>query len=373
MSESYEEQIRELRRQAAWLPYGQARTALLEEAVRLADTHLRVDLGFAVRKDLILAATFGGNPEKALVHFTWRLAQSDREPERFPEKDLLWEYKWILESVADFPQIERQQIDEMFADIIRRYQRAGYNMRAVHKLQGAVARAVGDRGEAWRTFALWHRTPRDSSSDCAACDQHYKVTQMVFRGKHERAVGLARPILRGRMACSVIPHHTFAWVLYPFVRLGRLEEAMAAHVAGYRLVRENPKFLGRVGHHLQFLVWTNNLARAVQLFEKHLPWALQSANPRDSLLFYLDARFLFEQLEAAGQSSLKLHLPHSFPAYQETGDYETAALCGWLDEACRGLAERFDARDGNDYYARLLKRAGKWKKWVRPFALPGSR
>ena len=95
MSADYQTQVEELLDQAGELPDGPSKLALLEEAVRLADVHQDVALGDEVRSDLIRVAKFSGYPEKALVAFSWRLAQADRDPDNFPEKDLLWEYKWI--------------------------------------------------------------------------------------------------------------------------------------------------------------------------------------------------------------------------------------------------------------------------------------
>lgn len=105
MTTDYQERIEELQEEAWGLPDGPSKLALLEEAVRLADTHQDVELGDEVRADLIRTATFCGYPEKALVAFSWRLAQSDRDPKSFPETDLLWEFKWITDSLPGFPQI----------------------------------------------------------------------------------------------------------------------------------------------------------------------------------------------------------------------------------------------------------------------------
>jgi len=60
--------------------------------------------GFHLRQELIEAATFGGMEDRALIAFSWCLAQSDKDADRFPEQDLLWgKYKWILAGITDFP------------------------------------------------------------------------------------------------------------------------------------------------------------------------------------------------------------------------------------------------------------------------------
>src|SRR5687768_161210 len=110
MSQEYRLQIDDLMDQAAGLGDTPVRLALEEEAVRIADTHQDISVGFDLRHNVIRTATFCGCAEKALVAFAWMLAQCDRDPDRFPESNLMWRYKWILGSLDDFPQITLQQI-----------------------------------------------------------------------------------------------------------------------------------------------------------------------------------------------------------------------------------------------------------------------
>ena len=84
----YVQQANELLEQAWLLGHCPEQVALAEEAVRLADAHGDVELGFQARELLIEAGAFAGFPEKALVAFTWNLAQCDRDPQRFSEQEL---------------------------------------------------------------------------------------------------------------------------------------------------------------------------------------------------------------------------------------------------------------------------------------------
>src|SRR5262249_34345582 len=149
---------------------GPAKVMLLEEAVRLADSHRDVARGFAARQSLIRAATFGGYPEKSLVAFSWSLAQSDRNPLQFPPTELLWQDKWIVGSLNGFPQISRQQIADMLEDLAQRFRRVGAGPHAVHKLRFDLSMDLGDRDEARRSYRKWKRSRRDWLSDCVACD-----------------------------------------------------------------------------------------------------------------------------------------------------------------------------------------------------------
>ncbi len=74
-------EVEELLRQASYLPDGDMKVMLLEEAVRLADglEYRSEELQFKTRDLLVQAATFGGHPDKSLVAYSWCLAQLDNE------------------------------------------------------------------------------------------------------------------------------------------------------------------------------------------------------------------------------------------------------------------------------------------------------
>jgi hypothetical protein len=370
---SHMDHIEEVHDEAMMLNDGPTKLALLEECIRIADAHHDVVVGDSIRGDLIKTATFAGAPEKALVAFSWRLAQCDRNPEEFDEASLLWEYKWIADSLGGFPQISREQIENMLEDMRNRYERCGASLRPIHKLRCTLAQDMCHRKEARTSFMRWKRTPRAWPSDCVACDQNSMVRFAAGAGKDEEAMELARPILKGSMSCAEIPHATLAHVLLPLVRLEREAEAMPLHHRGYRLISGNGKFLPEVAEHLVFLVLTENVAKAVKLFETHLDWALTATDLKARFDFYNAVRFLLEQLAVAGRETVRLKLPAHFAARQESGEYDMAALRKWFDDAGADLAAKFDARNGNDGFNKALRNVRKWTKLVRPYPLrPGT-
>jgi hypothetical protein len=372
MTTDYQTQIEELRDQAYVLPEGPSKLAFLEEAVRLADVHQDVALADDVRKELINAATFSGYPEKALVAFSWRLAQCDRDPDKFPEQQILWEYKWIADSLTDFPQISRQQIDDAFDDMARRCERSGAGLRAVHKLrwQSALNRCEPDTAREY--YRKWEQTPRDWNTDCAACEQDDFVEYHLFLGEKEKALELAEPILDGTLRCATIPQNTYGRVLLPLVQLGQVDKAAIYHRRGYRLICNNRKFLSAISNHLRFFALTDNFAQALRLLEKHLEWALEAKDLLTQWRFLLAARFCLRRLAENGHTSLKLRLSKAAACFREEGTYEVAVVASWLDELCRELAARFDARNGNDGFAHLLAAQDELKQWVTPYPLGRS-
>jgi hypothetical protein len=351
------------------LGYGPAQVALFEEAVRLADTHGDVQQGYGARIKLIEAAAFGGRDDLLLVAFSWCLAQHDRDPERFDEWELLWRYKWVVTCLPGFPQVSRQQIMAMWADMGQRFKRAGSTLHAVYHKKRDVLWDMGDKAGALRADKQMAKRPRDWLSDCPACVADQAVDHLILLGHNEPAIARATPILAGRLTCAEIPHRTYARVLLPLLRLGRAEEAMAYHRKGYRLIAAKPDFIRSVAEHLSFLTLTDNLPKAVKILEKHLPEALTASNYTHRFEFYLASLLLLGCLTDQGKQILSLRLPATFPLHEVKGRYAVTALSAWFGDQLRDLAERFDARNGNKYYSRRVRDLKKLEKLFTPCPL----
>jgi hypothetical protein len=283
---------------------------------------LDLEREYQEKKALVKEASFSNKPDVALVAFSWLLAQSDRDPERFPETDLLWSYKWVADNLPAFPQISRAKIDDTFADMERRFQRCGASLRPVHKIRCSAAIAMGDREQARKHFAVWVDARRDWVSDCPACDLDSQVEFLVLEERDEAALERARPIIDGSVRCGGVPHTTLASLLLPLLRLGRFEDAALLHERGDRLIAGSRRWVGPSAEHLLYLVLTRETERAERLLEHRLPWAQESPDLAKKFLFLGAARLLRPE----------------------------------MDEPARALAARFDARNGNDHFRRKIAR-----------------
>jgi hypothetical protein len=364
MSTSYESDVYDLLDQAAELEPCSTKVMLLEQAVAMADAHQDVDLGFRVRKKLIYAAAFSGYPEKELVAFSWCLAQCDRQPDQFEETELLWEYKWIIGSLPGFVTITRQQMEEMIADMQRRYERAGASLHAVYKVQRSVAESCGDKQAAARYHELLQKTKPDGRSDCSACVIDAEADYLIFQEQDAKALKKVAKILRGQLSCMTVPDRTYAKLAFPLVRLGRAAEALEYYRQSYKTIHGNRNFFWSVSQYLGLMVLTENMGEAVKLFQKHLPWALETRSDSSRFEFLLMASFLFDRLVAAGKKEVKLRLPKEFPLYQEEGTYSVPHIADWLTKQLTSLAARFDTRNGNSYDSNRIKEKEQWTKLI---------
>jgi hypothetical protein len=365
------DQIDELLDRATGMRPGPTQVALTEEAVNLADHHNDVEAGFQARLEHVSATLFAGLPDRMLVAFSWMLAQFDRDPHAFDAHRLLWQYKWVVNALPDFPQITRTQIEEMFTDMERRYRKFGASMQTIFFKKRGVAYKMGDAERAAEANRAMIGQPRDDLSDCLACEVDSQVEYHFIQRDYEQGVLKAAPILNGRYSCSEVPQVTYAQILIPLLRLDRGDEAMGHHLVGYKMIARNPvEFIPQLAENMEFLTLSENLPRAVRLFEKHLILALESPCPEWRFRFFLAAKLLCERLAESGRDSVKLRMPDAFPIRTESGKYQTSELADWFAGDLTALAQRFDARNGNDHFARRIASVGELKSLVQSIPVP---
>jgi hypothetical protein len=349
-----ESRVKELIERSLEMREGDEKIMMLEEAVRLADTTGDVRLQYLARESFIEAAYFGGVPEKALVAYAWCLAQFDRDPDQFGEWRILWRYKWMVNVICDFPQIPREKIYEMLDDMERRFLRAGSGLRAVYKYRYRTERFFGNREEAIRLYHLSEQTGRDDLSDCAACETDERVTFSLYTGNDAQALRQAAPLLGGRQKCRSVPQRTYSKVLLPLLRLGRTDEAWQYHRRGYSMLAGDRAMLDYLCEHILFLSLYGDTKGAAQVLENHYHWTEENTNLYERFMFYRAAWLFLEVASDAGEDKLRLLMPRSFPLYEAGGEYETARLKGWFEARARELAQKFDERNGTDYFTREL-------------------
>lgn len=324
----------EILEEARVLAEGDEQIALCDSAVREADLGGEVDVQYAAREELVRASVFGGEPDRAIVAFAWMLATFDKYPHLFDEWNLLWKYKWILGLLCDFPQISRARIFEMLEDLEQRSRKAGYGLRAAYTHRYRIEKFWDNRAAAIESFLTMQKLPIDDLSNCVACDLDEKVEFMIYCQEYDTAVNLAQPLLNGAQKCRTVPHRTYAKLLLPMIKLGRQQEALDYHRAGYLLVDRNKENLDRVSEHIFFLVLTENFARALELFQKHYAWTVGNRNQADIFRFSRTA-FFFSRFWPAGQTKpLLSRYPSRFRAGRRTMSTNQS---GWRSSSGRKL------------------------------------
>ncbi|HEV2781567.1 MAG TPA: hypothetical protein VGX25_19460, partial [Actinophytocola sp.] len=325
---------------AAWrMPYGRGQIAAVEDVIRHADAGGFADLRYAARMLATQAYTFGGEPAKAFVTFSWCLAAYDRgEAGDDVDHDLYWQFKWVVNALTKFPEVPLERAHSALDDMERRYKLAGHTMNPVHQHREVVAQHIGDVATAEEQYRLWCAAPRGDMSDCIGCEPTAKVRHLAWRGRHEDAVALALPVLGGTLTCVEQPQAILTELLLPYLHTGRLEEAAAAHREAYRAIQASRGELGMVADHVAFCARTGNEARGLELVERHLGWLDEPPTPLADMYFSASAALVLGRVADAGHADLVLR--------RHDAEISAGALRDELTARALALAERFDARNG---------------------------
>lgn len=327
----------------------------MEEAVRIADLHQDIELGIRARGWLIYNATFSGNSDKALVSFTWVLAQIDRDPrlESILEEEigysLMWQFKWI--SPLDFPHVTRKQALHFLDDMSRRYAERGLSQRAVEAKRSQAGRSLDDTKMTQFHFEQWKMMEPDGSEDCWACETAFEVRHHLFIDDLDQAMAIAAPLFEGTISCPSQPG-IFSSLLHPLFQAGRLEEADRLQRRSQHQLEENGSdFTADLGEHIQFLTLTDQLPRAIGLFERHCSTALTCPEPDSRWIFLACSHLLFRRMEAIGQKTIKLRVHKDFPVpHNGKQQYVIQTLVQWLYHTAKQLGDQFDDRNGTTSY-----------------------
>ncbi len=346
--------LEDLLHEASELGEGDEQISAIEEIVRRADLAGELRLQYRAREAFVRACIFGGAADKALVAFAWLLTQFDQHPGRFDEWAILWKYKWILANVCSFPSISKARIYEMLDDLAARSRSAGYGLRAATNLSYRAERFWDDRERAVELFNQMRELPRDSLSNCGACETDERVSFSTYVGDDPGALSQVEAIVSGRQKCGSVPHRTYANLLLPLIRLGRWNEAASFHQIGYDLISNNKTYLDKVGDHIIFLVLSQNFEKAIALVEKHFSWTLLNRDVLSRFRYFRAAWLLFGLLSEKREGRIDLKMPRTFPLHSRTGLYDPAALANWFQEKATAIAKRFDERNGTDAFAILM-------------------
>ncbi|NUO55961.1 MAG: hypothetical protein HOV78_04820 [Hamadaea sp.] len=334
---------------AAWdAPEGAGQIALVEEAMLHAEASGNAELAFDARMVATNAFHRGGEPAKAFVTFARCLKEYDENPDRRNGQDehlLLWFFKYIVSSMAKFPEVPLERTHAVLDDMERRYRSGGHSLHAVYAYRYVVASHVGDAEQADHFYGLWDAAPRDENSDCAGCDPTSKAYHLVWRERYAEAIALAEPALQGRLTCSEQPQSILTALMIPYLRTGRLEQARDAHRRAYRAFQTKPADLGSVADHVEFCGLTGNEMRGLELIERHLTWLEKPPTPKAEMEFASAAAHVLRRLTAQGKGDLPIR-----------SGWTVAELAGNLADRAAALAIRFDERNGNAYQSERIAR-----------------
>lgn len=359
----YRQQVQDLIEQAKGLGITQVALQLLEEAIRAADFHRDEELGFNVRLHYIILAAKLMQGERAAVAFSWVLAAYDRDPQRYAFWSPLGAYRLVVGRLCNLPNVSRNQIEQLMADLARRTALSGESTHWVVLMKRNIAQDFGDRAMAAEANKqLKGVTPTVGKGYVRWLDVLYSLFMQDDARAIRTATPCLKPILTGR-STDICDTRVVSQILIPLAAAGRLPEALTLQTRTSSSLHPQDRFSWEHGKHLRFLALAGKLNEAVRLYERYQHAILQGPDPMTQLHFYLDSLPLFDQLQAANQTELAVQLPAAVDVPHVSYRYPIARLREWIHNRASDLAGRFDRRNGTSYYQEELERS----RTMRPF------
>ncbi|MFD8812491.1 tetratricopeptide repeat protein, partial [Streptomyces sp. NPDC059627] len=332
-------------------PEGPARNARAELLLVEAE---KLNIPLAVIEALghqLKVYNYSSEKDRMFVPFARLLRMWDERPEDFDEYEthsLHWVFKWMSAGMLDQPHVPLASIEKWLGEMEHRYRLAGHSERAVRSAEFSVAGHIGDLPRAERAYAAWLAADRDRMADCHACELHGQGGWQLKNGRDAEALELWGPVLDGEFSCAHEPHTVLASSLAPLLRLGRVDEARAHHLRGFRLVRPMESMRGAFADHVEFCALTGNEARGLELLAERPAYFTDTGQPRSRMEFLAVVALLMDRLTGLGLGGQQVPGP--------AGRAWTAGeLAGHARAEALELAARFDARNGTSYVGDQLR------------------
>ncbi len=368
----YDDRIDELVLKAADLPEGPAKVAIFEEAVALADLHQDIPLAYDTRMEMLWPAYHASRQDLLLVHFAWCLAKLDDDPD-LDNHDALWAYRWVLDSMAGFPEIPRPQIEAAIADMVRRYEAVGASLRPCYHLHRRVYLDLGDRVAAHTSHKKIARTKRDWLSDDLETEKAFAVFYAVLQEENAKALKLGEKFLSDPQITTHFRGLIMSELILPACREGLWERAAEYQRISLPLLKRERQGAGNFADHTEYLAIVGNLASAVKVFEGHLESAATEPNRIMRLDYFRAGSFLCGRLLAAGKSKVKFRVPDALAIPgAEAGRIGCETFKVWLDARLADLVERLDTRNGTTFYAEEFAKLNESVELAERFAKDAS-
>jgi hypothetical protein len=323
---------------------------LMKQAIQIADANNDLDWGFDLRIDLIAYEKDTSHCVESFPAFAWLLNTYDSNPDMFNEDDFLWEYKWMAGSARRNADISRDQVEAIMSDLKERMKRNGYSDRAYYSIMIYWLLFLGEIEEAEKYLKLRDETPRDRMSHCPACELDTTVEFELIKGNFDQAIVEAHDLITKKLTCHVMPLVTFCNLTYYLAKANdpRADEYFIKAEEEVLGVQENDTSLISSISDLIYYLTKNNKEKAWEYFQKYADWEVGA---EDSVSFDFSVNVL-PLLKEGGQK--QLNLSTKLPYYREDNTYNIEELFTYYYNKAKGLAERFDKRNGTNRFMQDL-------------------
>ena len=326
-------------------PVGPEQVRAHEAALRLAQQHGSFAEEFVARLDVTQAMYYVPGDPRNLTHFAWlrqTLAPS-RELDQEDRDAVLWRLKWAVDLIEDLPEVPLASLVAAIDDVEEVFRADGYHLRPVHAARARLARDLGDPEGVERELTAWLAEPRDSRSDCEACERRGQA-RLLRETDPDRALEVIAPTVAGELTCGEEPRTSLGLDAALRVERGEVDAAVTSFRRAWHLAEADPKAADTVAECLRVLLRLGNADRAVDLLLPRLAWLEELRTPYTRMDFAATAAHVLERAAVVGL------------APDEVDGRPTAEVAAELRRTADEIAAAFDARFGTTVVSDALAR-----------------
>ena len=355
MEDSYE-RIGQLLDELRKVEEGPEQTNILRQVIRHADLIGDRQYQFRFRAAFVESAFYSGNADEMLVALSWCLACYDESPEDFGSPEVAVQLmSYALGYITNFPTVSRNKINGLLDDFEKRCLQASIGLRRMYLHRTRIAFWTGEIESAKKYFASFLNTSRRGgwSEDY---ERVFRVDYYAHVGDDAMACQEAESVVAQTGRAEGPQFWVCAFVIASLVRQNRLDDAKRSFERGYEASRSNPKYLGLVSKHMNYLLSVGELQRAFELFQRHAVWADESSVLDNRFRFCAVGWRLFQLFSENGTKTLKVQLPKRLTPRVEVSEFEPTELAAWFESETIRIAKLFNQRNGNDWYTKSTDR-----------------
>ena len=356
------------------MEHGKAKMSAIRAAAAEAERQGDIQYRMYFLMEICHESCFYGDAMDLMVVFPELLSLADKYPDtpsvgfdcliyEDSMAHVLWIYKWVLSHCESFYQIPMEDCLKFFEDAKERFLRYGYNLKPWYLTMYDFCKHI-DQEKAEQAFHEYEKLPRDSNSDCAACERNAEIDFYLSQGNLQKAEALSKKIENFTLTCG---ERMSAWLrmkkhfMHYYMKRKEFDKALVYCKLMERNLQEETEY-ERWDDFLACYAYSD-LGKALKIYKEHWKEWLNWRDPSDEFRFCINVCLFFRELGkskeegAQGEPMVKLSLDDTFPMYQESGVYDIGKLYEFYYQKAADLAAKFDARNGAEGYRKELEEA----------------
>ena len=370
----YQQEIEDLFEQYRWANTPSEKIIPIEKAIKIADANHDLNRQALARMYYIIALHKRRFYKEALIQNIWLLAKLDQNQGGDNlvyqnRKSILWYYKSTIKSLPYFPEIQLSKIEEALTDMERRFLAFDSgNQKAVLDFKRRVYSSLGYLEKAKELFTEYRKyeyreRSKDNLSDCKACMYNADVEFLISIGEHEEAIKVSEIIFNNNLSCEAVPRATYEALCFLYTSLNDAERAKENFKKAMKLAieKEDYSYIDEIYYWAKFKKFSTGLKYIKTIFNLQVR---DNLTPKSIHSFLLACYHFFNQLKKNKPKikSIELAFEPNEYLYKQSGIYQIEEVILNLKEEVFRLSEKFDARNGNNFYS-----VHEWNRFEKIF------